>query len=107
MALYVLAIPFLRAADLTGLRFSEAQDGLTVIDAARRFHAELTAAAGLDHPSEFKPEHISRRISPSEVITFADLYPSLAEGELVAGSGNPRWRRPWDMAQAHSFRAVT
>ena len=69
--------------------------------------AELTAAAGLDHPSEFKPEHISRRISPSEVITFADLYPSLAEGELVAGSGNPRWRRPWDLAQAHSFRAVT
>jgi glutamate synthase domain-containing protein 2 len=69
--------------------------------------AELTAAAGLDHPSEFKAEHISRRISPSEVITFADLYPSLAEGELVAGSGNPRWRRPWDLAQAHSFRAVT
>lgn len=69
--------------------------------------AELTAAAGLDHPNEFKPEHISRRISPSEVITFADLYPSLAEGELVAGSGNPRWHRPWIKAQAHSFRAVT
>jgi glutamate synthase domain-containing protein 2 len=69
--------------------------------------AELTAAAGLDHPSEFKPEHISRRISPSEVITFADLYPSLAEGELVAGSGNPRWHLPWSKAQAHSFRAVT
>ncbi|MDP3162674.1 MAG: FMN-binding glutamate synthase family protein, partial [Reyranella sp.] len=84
------------------------------IDRVYNFHratlhelAELTAAAGLDHPSEFKPEHISRRISPSEVITFADLYPSLAEGELVAGSGNPRWRRPWDVAQAHSFRAVT
>jgi len=84
------------------------------IDRVFNFHratlhelAELTAAAGLDHPSEFKPEHISRRISASEVITFADLYPSLAEGELVAGSGNPRWRRPWDMAQAHSFRAVT
>jgi hypothetical protein len=69
--------------------------------------AELTAAAGLDHPNEFKPVHISRRISASEVITFADLYPSLAEGELLAGSGNPRWRHPWDMAQAHSFRAVT
>jgi glutamate synthase domain-containing protein 2 len=69
--------------------------------------AELTAAAGLDHPNEFKPVHISRRISASEVITFADLYPSLAEGELVAGSGNPRWHLPWSMAQAHSFRAVT
>ena len=84
------------------------------IDRVFNFHratlhelAELTAAAGLDHPNEFKPEHISRRISASEVITFADLYPSLAEGELVAGSGNLRWRRPWDMAQAHSFRAVT
>ena len=68
--------------------------------------AELTAAAGLDHPADFKPIHISRRISPSEVVTYADLYPALAEGELVAGSGNPRWRQPWDMAQAHSFRAV-
>lgn len=45
VVLYVLAIPFLRAADLTGLRFSENQDGLSVIDAARQFHAELTAAA--------------------------------------------------------------
>ncbi len=68
--------------------------------------AELTAAAGLDHPTDFKAMHISRRISPSEVVTYADLYPALAEGELVAGSGNPRWRRPWDLAQAHSFRAV-
>ncbi|OYU18733.1 MAG: exonuclease sbcCD subunit D [Rhodobacteraceae bacterium PARR1] len=45
VALYVLAIPFLRAADLTGLRFSEAEDGLTVTEAASRFHADLTAAA--------------------------------------------------------------
>jgi glutamate synthase domain-containing protein 2 len=30
----------------------------------------------------------------------------LAEGELIAGSGNPRWRQPWDLANAHSFRAV-
>ena len=30
--------------------------------------AELTAAAGFDHPNEFKPIHISRRISPSEVV---------------------------------------
>jgi hypothetical protein len=68
--------------------------------------AEMTAAAGFDHPREFKPIHISRRISPSQVATFADMYPSLAEGELVAGSGNPRWRQPWDLANAQSFRAV-
>jgi glutamate synthase domain-containing protein 2 len=68
--------------------------------------AELTAAAGLDHPREFQPIHISRRISPSEVVTFADIYPALAEGELVAGTGNARWAKPWDMADARTFRAV-
>ncbi len=68
--------------------------------------AELTAAAGLDHPNDFKPMHISRRVSASDVASFADLYPPLAQGELVAGTGNLRWRLPWNMAEAHSFRAV-
>ena len=68
--------------------------------------AEMTAAAGLDHPSQFKPIHISRRISPAAVVTFADIYPSLAEGELTAGTGNVRWKLPWDLANPQSFRAT-
>jgi hypothetical protein len=40
------------------------------------------------------------------VATFADLYPALRERELVDGTDNPRWRRPWDLASAKSFRAV-
>ncbi len=68
--------------------------------------AELTAAAGLDHPQDFTRAHISRRISPSEVATFAELYPSLAKGELVGGAADPRWRRFWDMASPSTFRAV-
>ncbi|MCA1334428.1 exonuclease SbcCD subunit D [Pseudooceanicola marinus] len=44
-ALYVLAIPFLRAADLSGLSFARDEGEDTVIEAARRFHAELTEAA--------------------------------------------------------------
>jgi glutamate synthase domain-containing protein 2 len=69
--------------------------------------AEMTAAAGLTHPNDFKPIHISRRISASEVITFADLYPPLPEGALLAGTAPPRWMQPWAMADARSFRAVT
>ncbi|CAN5913420.1 FMN-binding glutamate synthase family protein [soil metagenome] len=69
--------------------------------------AELTAAAGLDHPNDFKPIHISRRISPREVLTFAELYPGLSQGELLAGTAGPRWNQIWAMADAHSFRAVT
>jgi glutamate synthase domain-containing protein 2 len=68
--------------------------------------AELTAAAGLDHPTDFKPIHITRRVSPSIVATYADLYPGLAEGELISGTSDKRWRRAWDMAHANSFRAT-
>ena len=68
--------------------------------------AELTAAAGLDHPTDFKPIHITRRVSPSVVATYADLYPALAENELVSGTGDKRWRRAWDMSHANSFRAT-
>jgi glutamate synthase domain-containing protein 2 len=67
--------------------------------------AELTAAAGLEHPADFKPIHISRRITPSEVVTFADIYPALGKGELLAAALPPRWSQPWAMADAHSFRA--
>ncbi len=68
--------------------------------------AEMTAAAGLYHPSEFKPIHISRRVSPSEVVTFSDIYPPLLEGELLSGTPKPNWQLPWDMADPHSFRAT-
>ena len=68
--------------------------------------AELTAAAGLEHPNQFKPIHISRRVSPSEVVTFADVYPALDAGALLGGTAPPRWTQPWNMADAHSFRAV-
>ena len=76
-------------------------------DATLRELAEMTAAAGLEHPNDFKPIHISRRVSAREVITFADLYPPLAEGALLAGTAPPRWMQPWAMADAGSFRAVT
>jgi hypothetical protein len=49
--------------------------------------AELTAAAGLDHPTDFKPIHITRRVSPSVVATYADLYPR-------GGGGPGTWPMP-------------
>ena len=65
---------------------------------------ELTAAAGLDHPNEFGPQHFSRRVSGSEVLTFAQLYPQLAPGELLDGTRDARFRAAWDMASAADFR---
>jgi len=68
---------------------------------------ELTAAAGLDHPSEFKPHHFSRRVSGNEVLTFAQLYPQLEPGELLVGTNDPRFRDAWAMARADDFRPAS
>jgi glutamate synthase domain-containing protein 2 len=93
------------------------QRALVVPDKLERvanFHAstmqsliELTAAAGLDHPNEFSPHHFSRRVSASEVMTFAQLYPQLEPGALLKGTEDPRFGDAWDMASATDFRPQT
>jgi glutamate synthase domain-containing protein 2 len=92
------------------------QRALVVPDKAERvanFHretikslAELTAAAGLDHPSRFSRMHISRRVSPSEVLTFAQLYPVVARGVLVDDAGVSPLFGAWQAADADSFRPI-
>ncbi len=92
------------------------QRALVVPDKAQRvanFHratlatlGEVLAAAGLEHPRDIRPIHISRRISGSEVATYAALYPTLAPGELLTGSRDRRFRDAWAMADAAHFRAA-
>jgi glutamate synthase domain-containing protein 2 len=92
------------------------QRALVVPDKAERvynFHratlealAELVAAAGLDHPSQFAPAHFSRRVSPHEVKSFAELYPALQPGELLNGTDDKRFAAAWAMASAREFRAL-
>ncbi len=65
--------------------------------------AELTAAAGLEHPQDFRPDHFSRRVSARETMTLAELYPAPRRGELAEGAREPRWREMWDMARAETF----
>ena len=68
---------------------------------------ELTAAAGLDHPRDFRPFHFSRRVNSRQVKTFAELYPMLEPGELIAGARDGWWRKLWNMARPDSFAAAT
>ena len=65
--------------------------------------AEITAAAGLEHPDDFRPEHFSRRVSEREVLPFSELYPPLAAGALLGVIEDPHWRKLWAMASAESF----
>jgi glutamate synthase domain-containing protein 2 len=89
------------------------QRALVPKDKARRaynFHAqtlhalsELVAAAGLDHPAQFRPEHLFRREAMHQVVSFATLYPTLRPGELREGTEDLRFRDAWAMARPDSF----
>ena len=90
------------------------QRALVVPDKAERvasFHrntlhalAEMLAAAGLEHPSELKPKHLARRISPSDIGLFSDLHTFLKPGELLSGSIESEfYARMWRMARSDSF----
>ena len=66
---------------------------------------EIVAAAGLDHPGEFMPAHFARRVSPREVVSYSELYPTLHPGELLdSHCSDPRFHQAWKMARPASFR---
>jgi glutamate synthase domain-containing protein 2 len=104
----------------TGVTTQDAirQRALVVPNKAQRvqhFHAntlkalaELVAAAGLAHPNQFKPQHIVRRISSSEIRLFSNLFPFLEPGALEHGSGQLHnvFKLYWPMADAASFAPV-
>jgi len=76
----------------------------------RQFHhntlaalADLVGAAGLTDPGELRPMHILRRISPSEVRSFAEVYIFLEPGELLAGARHAHYAEQWAMADAGRF----
>jgi glutamate synthase domain-containing protein 2 len=76
----------------------------------RNFHdrtlhalAELTAAAGLARPGVVRRDQIMRRISSTNVRSFAEIYPELRPGELLRTDGDPGYAVLWEAADASSF----
>jgi len=72
--------------------------------------AQLIAAAGLTHPSQLKPHHLVRRVSPNQVKLVSALLPYLHPGELLDPSQldrlPPVFGLYWPMAQAGSFHPL-
>jgi glutamate synthase domain-containing protein 2 len=80
------------------------------VERVRRFHestmealAEVVAAAGLHHPAQLDLHHLWRRVSPDRVESYAQIYPPLEPGALLAGTADARYAGPWALAQAGSF----
>ena len=89
------------------------QRALIVPDKAARvaqFHkstltalSELIAAAGLAHPSELRPHHVSRRLGPDQTATFAQVYRFLKPGEILGDTDHPIFAEAWQLARSDRF----
>lgn len=65
---------------------------------------ELLAAAGLQHLSQVKPEHINQRFHNNDIRNFAELYESLSENCLLERSTIPdKWLINWNLANKMSW----
>ena len=65
---------------------------------------DLLCAAGLEHPDQLGPEHILRRVSPTEVRSLRALYRYLEPGELLDGApAHAVFRDFWKDARSDAF----
>lgn len=96
------------------------QKALVVPDKAERVHnfhrntmkalKEIVEAAGLQHPEQFQPHHIMRKVSAFETRPLSDVLPRLEPGVLLndfAGAEGlfmpPVFTRWWPVARTDSF----
>lgn len=71
--------------------------------ATLRSFLELLSAAGLRHPSELKPAHISRQVSSTEVQTYDQVFPFIARDSLVGRDLPSEYAADWEAAAAARF----
>ncbi len=68
--------------------------------------AELIGAMGLKSPSDLRPWHIMRRVSPFEVKHYGEIYEYVEKNSLLAEVMPPSFSRATKMASADTFDAV-
>ena len=86
--------------------------GLVVSDKATRvanYHAgtirhlmKVIAACGLSDATELTPQRLFRRVTPTNIRHYAELYEYLAPGALRDGGGGA-YQPHWDAARAQRF----
>lgn len=93
------------------------QRALVVPDKAERvyrFHkntlkalAEMTGAAGLSHPNDFRPHHLLMRESDRNMVTGQEVYPYMPDGFLLRGEEDDYgYLMRWNRARADKFEPL-
>lgn len=65
----------------------------------------IIASLGADSPADLRPEMLMRRINPTTVRSYAEIFYRAQPRELVEGCQNAFWGDDWDKARAASFFA--
>jgi len=72
--------------------------------------AELIAAVGLQHPSELRPHHVVRRLSPNRVALASALLEYIDAGALLPDAMPAHlpevFKTYWPLARAESFHLI-
>jgi hypothetical protein len=102
----------------TGVATQDArrQKAINVASKAERVHkfhhstlealGDLVGAAGLGHPNELRPHHIMKRIAPTTVQSFEEIYHFLEPDELLNGSRDEHYAHEWAMADPDSWAPI-
>ncbi|MGA0869400.1 MAG: FMN-binding glutamate synthase family protein, partial [Planctomycetota bacterium] len=71
---------------------------------------EILGAAGLDSFAALEPSHLIRRLTPTVVASYAEIYDYLRPMDLLHGKFGARedeydamFRREWDAARSDAF----
>ncbi len=64
---------------------------------------EIVGAMGLTNPSDLRPYHIMRRLSPNSVKMLIDVHEYLQPGDLLGKHIPENYKIFWELAKADSF----
>ena len=67
---------------------------------------EIIGAMGITHPRDLQPWHIMRRVSPTEIHHYGEIFEFLAEGDLLADPLPKTYERACQSASAETFGHV-
>lgn len=64
---------------------------------------DVLGATGLQRPQDLKPWFVMKRISMSDIRSYADIYPHLSAGQLFTSPETTGMSRAWQLASAEQF----
>lgn len=65
---------------------------------------DIIGAMGLKSPDEVQASHLYKRVSVDKTLSFAELYPSLEPGSLLAGAGTQKLQAYYDAGVASNLK---